>query len=688
MGPTVSMSYAPLNVPDDGSESDVDSIQNSPQLNTESQFAFSPTPNDSSQYEEHSTETPFQAEHDSFNEGVLQHSPYRDERGPTVREPVLPEALTVNGPAQAAEPGYDLSYERAYDPAHVPAHDPAYDPDYTSAYDSGYGSGSGYESSTLKPGYEPAYRSGLSEPASFQPPSLTRSTRKRHLQRNHPLPALTERSPDVSAELEDPSPPVEKNPSPPVAEPLKFARRSQPRPQRASMPPPKDDEDTLPFEATTRIQSDRPQSMVNLPGLSGPVMSSEAFDNYRKSVGSLKMLQKAAKTPRNKDGVDDDENDGDSDDEDEDRSIRSGLLKDDDAVEENAKEQRRKSAVMRQEQDARMSLYRQKMKKIVGHASPGDHRSIVYDDVPADHDDQEIMDDIPLSILQAHGFPRASPRRASPGPETPRLDAPRTQTMSSRSSSPGRPLSMASLRMLTQPARQSITPTGLASPLPSVFGDNKHLTTRGLVGEISREEDIKRRRQTFGYTNVPSSTTHHNPELFEMQTKLDQVINLLSTLSPNGQLSGLAGQQQLGAGQSVQAGSYMGAPSIAAPSLTQASVNSLPSHAYRRAPSIRSGMSQSVRPQSLGASYNLSSGQYPSPMPPLQTPAMGNWMGPPAHTARGGPAPQKGANRPARMRIIQNDPKEDEDDEKEWQEILEKRRALKDEWTKQEVSST
>lgn len=320
-----------------------------------------------------------------------------------------------------------------------------------------------------------------------------------------------------------------------------FVRKSyQPPPESSShqqkvhFGPSKPEEDTLPFEATKATASQGRQRMSGLPRIStGIVMSKENFENYRKSLimrdGSLirndsKMVQEM------------------------DREGRDGDIDDDEAVSSDAREQKRHAAKLRQQQEARMSIYRQSMTRLIGESAP--HAAAVSgnragknadNDSDDGSDDDDIMEDIPLSILQAHGFPK----KMSP-------------TKKKRTHSPS-PKSSIDLQttMDTPKKAGSVTLSRQQRPASTlgftdVFGDRKREPVgRGLIGEITREEEAKLKRQSmpwgsYGVVNkrhsmVPSETMSAplpdtkvgDPVMQDIQAKLQQLIETQTYLMQN-----------------------------------------------------------------------------------------------------------------------------------------------------------
>lgn len=496
-----------------------------------------------------------------------------------------------------------------------------------------------------------------------------------------------------------------------------------------------DEDDVLPFSTTKQMAwSGRPQSTVRLAQNSGQIMTKETFDNYRKSISSVGMLKRMSSTGsfRSEKNVSRRKNaDGGSVDDVDVKSLESLEESEYLEKEEHAHEQdkKRASAKLRQQQDARMSVYRQRMKRIVGGSSDPalapDHsmrfagaESSFVDLGDEDSGSEDLMDDIPLSILQAHGFPK-SRRKSSSSVSTQRLSSsvvlgsPKLRT---QSTSLG-PVPTFRISMLSQSSvpieSGSLAPTshnlrGSSYPeLPAVFGNKSSIGTRGLINVIAEEEELRKRRHTFGYGSAMPQTSSRVRSLAgaprgsgqpqphrsdDMQTKLDQVLSLLSTMSPSSTT-----QANLGS---------------SSPGFQPGNPWSIPSQMNQRAPSIHSAYSAQTthyRDTYRGHRFAIP-GEYVQDFPPQLYMEGTSSIHPmhPSHSSsfvrhmpslpamssqpnlfRGSQAFTRSAsNRPSRIRVVKNSNAEEEDDEAEWQKLMEQRKLLREQWkTTEEVSS-
>lgn len=505
-----------------------------------------------------------------------------------------------------------------------------------------------------------------------------------------------------------------------------FIKKSfEPEKSIGSERPDDDEDDILPFSTTKQMAwSGRPQSMMNLSHSGGQIMSKETFDNYRKSISSLGMLKNMSSTGsfRSEKSSHRRENaDGDSIDEEDVKSLGSSEESEYPEKEEHSHEQERKraSAKVRQQQDARMSVYRQSMKKVVGGSADStinlDHstanigaESGYANPEDEDSDSEDLMDDIPLSILQAHRFPRS--RRKSPSlASTNRLSNslpsgspnPRTQSISPKLASTSR------MSMLSQssaaldsgsPALANHDLRGASYPeLPSVFGNNSGNGTRGLINVIAEEEELRKRRHTFGYgstiaqgsprteslADAPKHSMYPKPNKDDLQTKLDQVLSLLSTLAPSPATSSTLGPNSPalhpGSSWNLSAQMHQRAPSI------HSAYSARSAHfrdSYGGHPSaVYGAFAQDFSPQTINGGTSPMPQMHPDPsfFPRQQsfipaTPIQPSMLrGSQTYT-------RPASNRPSRMRVVENSKEEEEDDEAEWQKLMEQRKALREQW--------
>ncbi|PHH68581.1 hypothetical protein CDD82_463 [Ophiocordyceps australis] len=142
------------------------------------------------------------------------------------------------------------------------------------------------------------------------------------------------------------------------------------------------------------------------------VMTPAEFEQYRQQHGRQKSTDGGASDAAAKDISHDDDDDDDEDE----------INYDDDYDEQ---EKSKQQAKQRRKQEAHMAVYRQQMMKVTGEtsggATPRPRPSIVLSSSapqlsqikapspdPAMNDDDDEDDDVPLGILQAHGFPHKS----------------------------------------------------------------------------------------------------------------------------------------------------------------------------------------------------------------------------------------------------------------------------------------
>jgi hypothetical protein len=258
-----------------------------------------------------------------------------------------------------------------------------------------------------------------------------------------------------------------------------------------------------------------PRSLL-LPNSSNKVMTRSQFDNYRKSVIGLGSSMDDDATTN--DGTNSHGSDEDDDDDDDDDELTKNLR---DKFGEDS--EKMNTMRMRLKQDAHLSVYRQKMTKVAASHSNGGLSSYVrpqsmvmgnnfgggvtpgLSGIDDDSDDDEY-DDVPLGILKAHGFPSSS-NRLKPTMSQPNLTmaaeepgpnvlyqrhntAPVGDTASIRSSFSGG----------VQQQQQVPKDSDLRGrpPLPNVFANPTQVMSRGLVGEIAREEEARIKRRSFG----------------------------------------------------------------------------------------------------------------------------------------------------------------------------------------------
>lgn len=462
------------------------------------------------------------------------------------------------------------------------------------------------------------------------------------------------------------------------------------------------DGDTLPFDLTTRSATqDMPVNTTRYSDGLNRVMTSNTFENYKRKadVGRESSIRNAVSPSRQNSvspvhQVDISRSN---------TRIEHGIPDDSEFEDQDEKQQKKKAAKLRQEQDARMSLYRQSMMKIIGtSAGDGDvdglskssqalnvSKRISVDQDDNDDDDDDLLDDIPLSILQAHRFPKGTHSR-TPAPQTPTSHSREDLSVIGRQSVNSEPLrsevgvraSIASSRMLPNVESTHRRPPGApgtpGASLSHIFGNKDSMLSRGLIGEISREEDMRRRRHTIGYgvdlSNNTQTTHTIAPKLSEsikdegLQDKLDLVIQMLAKLTPQN------------------------SPLPAAnPSMTNPGI-------HQRAPSIYSTLSHDnylspqQTPHNFASPGNFGIGQFsPVPFPP---PSLPNTFIPESATNPNGSssffqrpmsytAGNSGLNRPSQMRTVNGPVNDDDyDDEAQMQKLKEEREKLKEKWIK------
>lgn len=272
----------------------------------------------------------------------------------------------------------------------------------------------------------------------------------------------------------------------------------------------------------------------------------DSADETAGLTGRRKKKKKNSKNKNNNnengdDDDDDDENDVSSDEESEAMRLKNLRQKFDDNT------LYRQSVRMRMNQDAHLSVYRQKMMKLTGQnqsftAQNRPHSAFVTSSVDLmaggeDDDEDDEYDNVPLGILRAHGFPtgqhplgtgHSMGKTAKPGDSLSvsnlnlssgggagmgsGLDSPRPATLGYPGSGGGETRSIHSVDALSLNGpsnRRSFATLGNRRSI--LFGQNE-LTgaPRGLIGEIAREEEARMRRRSMaglgGYFRSPSTT--------------------------------------------------------------------------------------------------------------------------------------------------------------------------------------
>lgn len=543
----------------------------------------------------------------------------------------------------------------------------------------------------------------------------------------------------------------------------------RPRPKSALIRAPQyslDDEDELPFEKSSVPARGRPRSVAELSQLGGgKIISKNSFEEYRKSVSLNTDLNRVdtvtgkvrKESKRRRDGYIDKEvgvskprrgmksvaediteyvekedredgsthrknagNEEDEEEEDEEEEDDEDEEEDDDEDDDDVetdflttdKEQKRRVLKERKIQDARLSIYRQSMTKVIGGdgAHLPDTSLASYADAD-DGDSDDLMDDVPLSILQAHGFPkerRRSRRSPSPGfkddarrhtltsmqtPASPKFGSlPASATAGSLSSlgslgslgstEPGlghisKRASMASVSSLPPPraAELPVSPR----PLSTVFTEQEATIGRGLVGRIEREKQIRKQRQSglddrrrsmpepavsaVSASSAPSSTAPQNGEIEDLGKRLELVIQMLSTMT--GQPGPTPQPSILFAAPGHRPQSVRSFASFASqPPFSQPNPYAQPAHF---AP-----YSDQLPQQSRFGSMQC----LPHTPGPQQYPVSPRA----SHVAFANTRPeQRVYNQPSRVRLVSAE-KEAEKEDEELAQLLQKRKALREKW--------
>lgn len=383
------------------------------------------------------------------------------------------------------------------------------------------------------------------------------------------------------------------------------------------------DDESLPFAATRQMAS-RGRVRSLLPEIrTGIVMSNEKFENYRKSLSSLEMVNRQNSVVS---------------------KVDEGESEDEENEEELDERNRKKAlALARQQQEAHLAVHRQKMNKMTGNQV---QNTTTLDAIEADDDD--IMEDVPLSILRAHGFPKTLRK---PQPSPPRANSAEITPMSAGSggADPYGP-----------PSSGSAKP-----PLPSVFGD-KQVTGRGLVAEIAREEEAKRQRQLRN-----SSTL-----LALNESRFDDARSITPS-SMNGLMQGEYQPQQT---QSVPNGG-LGQNQLRELQAQIQQMNEMQFQLYSQltgAPPMSRSQSNFFGQQSMyGMPYTSRPASLRSYNPHVATPHT------PTFSGDMGRFSMPETNMPRRMRAVEDE--DDEDDDEAWRKMMEKRQTLRAEWDRIQV---
>ncbi|CAN6638936.1 hypothetical protein TRVA0_017S01222 [Trichomonascus vanleenenianus] len=248
------------------------------------------------------------------------------------------------------------------------------------------------------------------------------------------------------------------------------------------------------------------------------IMTKSQFDSYRKSIIENGLTNpRLKKTPANDNNTNDDDSrdttahddddDDDDNEEEEDQEEEEDKLKDkyDDLT--DAKKQQIR---MRLRQDAHLSAYRQKMTRISGSSTAlsalnmrasqsfGNLDGPMFNE--EEDEDEDELDDVPLGILKAHGFPQPPqmPRQALKSTNSqPNLQGEQLVPGLGGPSILYRPSDTQSLRSV----RSNGNIGGGGPPiraLPSAYNGGTYVGNRGLIGEIAFAEEARERRKSMG----------------------------------------------------------------------------------------------------------------------------------------------------------------------------------------------
>lgn len=473
-------------------------------------------------------------------------------------------------------------------------------------------------------------------------------------------------------------------------------------------------------------------------------------DNDNMSNGQSDDMHKNSKAESDEGSLVEKEDDKDDDSEYSSSSSESG---DDESEDEETRKLRnrfdnedndkKESIRMRLKQDAHLSVYRQKMTKVTGSqtALSAMARSSTMLDLPPDlagldDDEEDEYDDVPLAVLQAHGFPSNNNRRLKTMASQPNLS-------SSKLAAPGESgpnilynnnSSSASIN------HQPIVGTNRMStipPLPSdVFGAHSNVAPRGLIGEIAREEEAKARRKSMGGLNLLAQAgggpgggraSTYAGSLFngvgggvapgggnEIQAQLQQLMQIQMTMLQQLQqpgagpplpqqqppMSQVPNQQMRKHMSSFDIGRFSGAPPAMVGGSRPGSIRSFSG-------SDRSLGSARYRPTSMGARSMMNLSTQPQTQPAYrqsmygvsqqelsnsksQSPRMSVNMTRPQSQQFS--AMQKPKQQTSSMRLVEttndeNDGEEEEDEDAGWQEMLQKRKQLRETWKQQGASA-
>lgn len=288
---------------------------------------------------------------------------------------------------------------------------------------------------------------------------------------------------------------------------------------------------------------------------SGRVVTKAQYENYRRASMDFDATTAAAIAAANGGNNSDDE----ADDFEEDEKL------------ENAK--------MRAKQQAHLAVYRQKMMKVTGAASsfktpPLNSNGFASPNLSNGSDDEDDLDDVPLGILQAHGFPRDSQRLKTMSSDTNlashlELSASPMQYSKSASTSPMFKRDSDNLSIHSAGSKMPFGRSRLSGvPHPLLSGPQPN---RGLVAEIAREEKEKIRRKSGmpalrgaplgGNLGGYAGSINENPSLYEapapggLQAQMAQLMQMQMQMQ-------MTLQQQMNQGAGSQVGMQPGMPGV------------------------------------------------------------------------------------------------------------------------------
>lgn len=460
-------------------------------------------------------------------------------------------------------------------------------------------------------------------------------------------------------------------------------------------------------EASYSYRSQRSVS----PVVSNMVMTKTQFDNYRKS-----MLDGGLTSPSNPEHESDSENEISKDE----------AADNDEAADDKFDDElndKKRSIRMRLKQDAHLSIYRQKMTKVTGsqtalssYNTPSNKLRMSQsfgnfeNSALVDNEDDDEYDDVPLGILKAHGFPSTSVNNINNNKN--RLKGMQSQPNMSKFNNdeigpvPNVLYKSDSASSRSSPTRQEVRPdfdTSRKSMIAPPFNEGL-VMNRGLIGEIVREEEAKNRRKSMGNMSallmqnnrstqmLPSSSSLYNNNVesgsssiynndananstdqiqMQLQQMMQMQLQMLQHISGQNNSQQFLQQQQQQQMMMMQQQQPQQQQQPYQSNLkkhwSSFDVNQLQQSSGRiNAPSIRS---YSPSERSLNNRYNsiptlkdLASQQPQQVRPPIK--------------------------RVSTMQIVEsaNDDDDDEEDDAGWQELLEKRRGLKETWKQKPVA--